>query len=279
VRRTVARKHLPGVTSALALAVLLASAGPVPVRLAPGALHGFPSLADEAGKVIADGELSQELRGEVLRVHLRWAFADGRRVEERAEFRVGAHLTQTRFSWVETAGEVEVRRFEVDFTDGRATAAVRGGGGEPERHDTRLDLPDARAFTGYGTALAVSQLELPDGGEAELTFVAFTPKPRTVTLAVRRRGEERIEAHGRSIRCDRFVLHPKIPFPVSLFARARDAHLWFTHDPPAALVRAEQNLVEKDDPVVVVDVIPRGKARATESARTPEGRGRAGTRR
>jgi hypothetical protein len=266
------------VSAALALSILLA-AGPVAVRLAPGALHGFPSLSDERGAVIADGELSQERQGETLRVHLRWSFADGRRVEERAEFRVGAHLTQTRFSWVESSGEVELRRFEVDFTDGRAVAVTRGEGGKAEREEERLDLPDARAFTGYGVALAVSQLEIPDGGEAELTFVAFTPKPRTVGLAVRRRGEERIDAHGRSIRCDRYVLHPKIPFPISLLARARDARLWFTHDPPAALVRAEQNLVEKDDPVVVVDVIPRGTARAPASARTPSDRGRAGTRR
>lgn len=262
-------------SAALALTVLLASAGPIAVRVVPGALHGFPSLSDAAGNVIADGELSQELRGEVLLVHLRWSFGDGRRVEERAEFRVGAHLTQTRFTWVETAGEVEQRRFEVDFSDGRAIAVTRNRKGEPEREEERLDLPDGRAFTGYGTALAISQLELPAGGEEELTFVAFTPKPRIVRLGVRRNGEERIDAHGRSIRCDRFTLHPKIPFPVSLFAGAKDAHLWFTHGPPPALVRAEQNLIAKDDPVVVVDVIPRGKARPAASARTPADRGRA----
>ena len=57
-------------------------------------------------------------------------------------------------------------------------------------------------------------------------------------------------------------LHAEIPFPVNLFTSARDAHLWFTHTPPPALVRAEQNLAAKDDPVVVIDVTPRGAAHA-----------------
>jgi hypothetical protein len=266
-------------SAVLALPILLASAGPIAVRWIPGTLHGFPSLSDAAGNVIADGELTQELRGEILRVHLRWTFGDGRRVDERAEFRVTASLGQRRFSWVESSGDVELRRFEVDFEEGRAVAVTRRADGSPERDEERLQLPAGRAFTGYGTALAIGQLELAEGGEAELTFVAFTPKPRTVTLGVRRDGEERVDAHGRSIRCDRFTLHPKIPFPISLFAGAKDAHLWFTHEPPAALVRAEQNLVAKDDPIVVVDVIPRGKAAASPSARTPADRGRADRRR
>jgi len=66
---------------------------------------------------------------------------------------------------------------------------------------------------------------------------------------------------------DLFTLHPKIPFPVSLFAGAKDAHLWFTHSVPPSLLRAEQNLAEKDDPVVLIDVIPRGAALPKPAAR------------
>jgi hypothetical protein len=109
------------------------------------------------------------------------------------------------------------------------------------------------------------------GDEAEITFVAFTPKPRAVSLAVRRDREERVGAAGRSIPCDHFTLHPKIPFPISLFAGAKDGHLWLTHEGPPALVRAEQNLIAKDDPVVVVDVIPRGAAHVPSARRGPAG--------
>lgn len=237
-----------------------AEAEPVALRHALGTLHGFPSMSDSSGRVIADGELTQELVSGSLVVHARWAFADGHRAEERDEFRVGRDVAQERFSWIETKDGDELRRFEVDFATGKAIAITRDDKNEVKREEAKLDLPRGRAFAGYGAALAISEILFEPAADAEFTFVAFTPKPRTVTLQVHRDGEERITVAGRSIPCDRYTLHPKIPFPVSLFAGARDAHLWLTHAAPPALVRAEQNLVAKDDPVVVIDVTPRGPA-------------------
>jgi hypothetical protein len=255
-------------TPFVALALLALTAGqPLAVRWPPGTLHGFPSLSDAAGAVIADGELTQELRGEALAVVVRWRFADGRRVEERDEFRTGANLVQRRFSWIEKKRDALLRRFEVDFSTGRALAFTRDEKGQLRRDEETLDLAGAPAFAGYGTSLAITQLGLAEGDEAEIRFVAFTPKPRAVTLGVRRDRPERVGAAGRLILCDRFTLHPKIPFPVSLFAGAKDAHLWFTHAPPPALVRAEQNLIVKDDPTVIVDVVPRGSAAHAQAAR------------
>ncbi len=256
---------------ALALPFLLAAAaaGPVPVRHALGDLHGFPSMSDPAGKVIADGELTQERRGERLVVHVRWAFADGRRADERDEFRVGGELEQERFAWVETKGGEELRRFEVDFATGDASSVTRDRDGKPKHEKAQLDLPRGRAFAGYGTALAVSELSLGTGAKAEITFVAFTNAPRAVTLQVHNEGEEDVRVAGRSVRCDRITLHPELPFPIKLFAGAKDAHLWLTHAPPPALVRATQNLATKDDPQVVIDVTPRGPARPPAARRAP----------
>lgn len=255
-----------------ALALALAAAGPVAVRFPPGTLHGFPSLSDAAGHVIADGELAQTLRGRTLHVRLRWAFHDGRTVVEEDEFEVGTHLVQRRFSWVETRGGEELRRFEADFASGKASAVSRASDGKKEdRHDAKLELRDGAAFAGYGTALAVSQLELGPGAAGELGFVAFAPGPRLVTLRVTRDREEQIAAAGREIPSDRFTLHPELGWLVRLVAHPKDAYLWFTHERPPGLVRAQQNLVTKDDPVVVVDVIPRGPARSPE-ARPPEAR-------
>jgi len=242
------------------LASLASAASPdvgVAVRSSIGDLHGFPSMSDEAGRVVATGELRQERHGDRLEVHLRWAFHDGRIVEEQDAFEVGRSLRQTRFLWVERRSGVEERRFEVDFEAGRAQAVIRKDGKE-RRDEARIDRGDRRAFAGYGVALVAAQLPLGAPGEAaELTLVAFTPGPRAVALEVRRDPEERLEEAGRAVASDRYTLHPKIPFPVSVFAHARDGHLWFTHAPPRALVRAEQELVAKDDPRVVIDVVPR----------------------
>lgn len=252
--------------AALALALVLAAPAPVAVRFPPGTLHGFPSLSDPAGQVIADGELEQRRTGRTLHVRLRWTFRDGRTVVEEDEFRVGASLVQRRFSFVESRGGIEQRRFEANLAHGRATASWSEGG-RTERAEEKLELPAGGAFAGYGTALAVGQLGLAAGAKAELGFVAYTPKPRLVTLSVRRDREEPVVAQGREIPCDCFTLHPELPFPISLLAHAKDAHLWFTHAGPPALVRAEQSFAAKDDPVVVVDVIPRGPARPPEARR------------
>jgi hypothetical protein len=88
-----------------------------------------------------------------------------------------------------------------------------------------------------------------------------------VTLEISRQQDVRVRAAGREIEADLFTLHPSLPFPVSLFAGAKDAHLWFTHAPPPALLRAGQNLVEKDDPVIQIDVIPKGAALSQPAAR------------
>jgi hypothetical protein len=254
--------------TAAALALLLVATEPVHVQHVPGSLHGFPSLSDQAGHVIADGELTQELERGQLRVHIRWTFRDGREVEETDAFRVGADLVQERFAWVESRGGEVSRRFEVDFGSGQALAVTHDDGGKESRDEEKLDLTAGRAFAGYGTALAVSQLPYRrEGWKGEVEFVAFTPKPRSVKLEVRLDGLERVTAAGRGIPCDRVTLHPDIPFPLNLVAHASDAHLWFTHRAPPALVRAEQNLAEKDDPIVVVDVIPKGPARVGQARR------------
>ena len=227
------------------------------------------SAADPEGRVIADGELTQEVTGHRVVVHARWRFADGLVAEERDELRAGEALTQERFSWVERRAGQETRRFEVDFASGEATAITPDRKGEPKREHAWLDLPRDRAFAGYGVALAASQLGLAPGAKAELTLVAFTPAPRAVRLEVRREGEEAVPVAGRPVPCDRYTLHPVLPFPIRLVVHPRDAHLWFTRVAPPALVRAEQGLVAKGDPRVVIDVTPRGTAHAPAAARRP----------
>lgn len=249
----------------------LADEQPVKPHHVLGTLRGFPSMSDTSGQVIADGELTQERAGDRLRVRIRWVFADGREVEERDEFQVDRTLAQRVFFWVETRKDTELRRFEIDFLAGRARAVTRNEKGELEREESEMELPAGRSFAGYGTALAIGELSLSPGGEGRITFVAFTPKPHDVTVKVTRDRTQRLSVAGRSIPTDRYTVHAEIPFPANVFVSAKDAHLWFTHTPPPALVRAEQNLATKDDPLVVIDVTPRGAAHAPKKMAQQEG--------
>ena len=254
----------------LGAALLLAApARAVDLNYPQGDLHGFPSMSDEHGKLVANGELTQKKEGARLLVHAVWRFRDGRIAVEDDVLSVVPELAQESFRWVETRGGKEERRYEVNFKTGQAKVdkMVKG---ERKHWDEKLDLPAGKSFTGYSTALAVSQERNPlaqKNSLVEITFVAFTPKPRTVTLQVSRSLGAHVRAAGRELSADLYTLHPKIPFPINVIAGAKDAHLWFTHSEPPALLRAEQNLVEKDDPIIRIDVIPRGNARPSPQAR------------
>ena len=242
---------------------------PVELRYPQGDLHGFPSMSDDKGNLIADGELTQKQEGDRLLVHAVWRFKDGRVAEEDDVLLMRPELSQESFLWVERRGKDELRRAEVDFRTGKASVSHRENG-KRKTWDEKLDLPRGKAFTGYSTALAASQLRdaLSDkDARRTLTFVAFTPKPRTVELEISRAPGSRIRAAGRELPADRYTLHPKIPFPLSIAAHAPDSYLWFTHASPPGLLRAEQNLLEKDDPRIRIDVIPSGAALPRPAAR------------
>lgn len=263
------RSLAPILLSALSLLAAAPPAFAVELRYPQADLHGFPSMSDDRGRVIADGELTQRRKGDRLLVHAVWRFKDGRVAEEDDVLRTRPELIQESFRWVERRGKEEVRRAEVDFRTGKATL-TRAEDGKPKTWEEKLDLPAGKAFTGYSTALAASQLrdELAKSeARLSLTFVAFTPKPRTVELEIGREPGSRIRAAGRQLAADLFTLHPKLPFPLSVVAHPPDSHLWFTHGSPPALLRAEQNLLEKDDPRVRIDVIPSGAAIAQPAAR------------
>src|ERR1700737_3204397 len=124
-------------------------AGAVELRNPQADLHGFPSMQDESGALIADGELTQRKQGSRLVVHATWRFRDGRVVVEDAVFALRPELAQQSFRWVETRGKSELRRFEADFRSPKANAQKLEGT-EPKRWDNRLDVEPGKPFTGFG---------------------------------------------------------------------------------------------------------------------------------
>src|ERR1700738_2059421 len=87
----------------------------VALRYPQADLHGFPSMSDQTGKLIADGELTQKLEGTRLVVHAVWRFKDGRVAIEDDRLRLKPELAQESFRWVERRGKTHLRRLEGDF--------------------------------------------------------------------------------------------------------------------------------------------------------------------
>lgn len=66
-----------------------------------GGAHGFPALLDSSGKKQADGDFSQWLEGEQLRIRIVYEFKGGDRIEEQAAFRQKPELVLEEWSWRE----------------------------------------------------------------------------------------------------------------------------------------------------------------------------------
>ena len=241
----------------IALALATQAALAIPVRWPEGTLRGFPVVRDRNGDLLANSSLSQWLERGNLRVKVVHTFRDGRRIEEQAEMKQDSELQQLRWSFVEQSGESVLRRFEVDFETGSATAEKLQNG-ELKHWKEALSIERGRTFSGSGFLYAVKNLRqrLHAGDRIQLTAIAFTPKPRTATVTVFFDQVDKLTMGGRSFEADRFTIHPEIPFIARPFVKAPDQRLWFFTESPPGLLRFEGPLAEPYDPIIHIDVIP-----------------------
>src|SRR5262245_30289438 len=228
------------------------------------ALRAYPVLRDASGQKIADGDFTQSVENDGLRVQIVFN-GGGRKIEETAVFRQRPELSQTQWRWSESLRGQEIRTFGVDFNSGVATA-VKMEKGEPRRWSETLDITPGQTFAGFGFSLAIKALRerLIKGETVNLKAVGFTPQPRTVTVAISYAGPDSIRMVDRSVTAEHYIIHPKIPSLAKWFVKAPDANIWLT-PPPAVFVRFQGALVEPSDPIVRVDGAP------GESAAVPQG--------
>jgi hypothetical protein len=74
----------------------------------------------------------------------------------------------------------------------------------------------------------------------------------------------------RSVKGDRFIVHPEIFFLAKLFVEVPDTNIWLTNPTPAGFLRWEGPIVLPDDPLIRVDLLSgtkSGPAEAVESKR------------
>lgn len=244
----------------VAWAAIIMPAGAVEWTAFEGTARGFPALRNLKGEKLADGDFAQWIEGSQLHVRIRYAFNDGRQLEEKAVFRQRPELIQQSWSWRELSNGRLFRRFEVDFEGGTATAEKREER-ELERWSEEVDIEPGQTFAGFGFTLAIKGLRerLIAGERVELHAVGFTPKPRVVAVDISHAGLNRIPMAGRTIRANRFIIHPKIPWFAELFVDVPDTSIWLT-TPPAGFLRWEGPLAEPDDPVIRVDLLPGGES-------------------
>jgi hypothetical protein len=222
----------------------------VRVKYLEGVVHGFLALRDLDGSLLANGDLIQTARGDRVTARLRFQFKDGSLHDEttvfsqRGHFRlISDHLIQKGPSFprpldmqLGAGGDVTVRYTDKD--------------GEAKRESEHLDVPPDVA---NGLISVLLKNVAPAEPPASFAFVAATPKPRLVKLAVASAGQERFTIGGDTRTATRYVLKVELGGLTGLLAplvgkQPPDSYVWILHGDAPAFLRAEQPLYS-DGPV------------------------------
>src|SRR5262249_54339432 len=168
------------------------AAAAVRVRAPEGSAHGFLVLRAPDGSVLAHGDWWQIPDGDRLEVHLRFRFTDGSLSHETFELAQRRVWSLLSYRSVQN-GPRFPRDIEahLDRTTGRYRVETKERGkGERKADEGTIDLPEDTY--GFGM-LAMLLKSLPPGESMTAHAVAFTPKPRVLTLNVSPDGEEQVK--------------------------------------------------------------------------------------
>lgn len=200
--------------ASLAVAASAVSADPVAVRFTEGLTRAFPVLRATTGAKLAQGELTQVSRGDVVDSRLVFRFLDGSFYEERVVFSQrdvftlrAYHLTQRGPSFPET--------LDASFDRETGTYRVRYRADEGSAEETlqgRIDLP-ADVYNGLLITLLKN---LQPGSSQVVQIVAFTPKPRLVKMLLAPVSDERVMVGDSPMAATRYALRPQLGLFASL---------------------------------------------------------------
>jgi hypothetical protein len=235
-------KRSAGLFSIVAAGFCAASIFALEVTEPAGAAHGYPALYNLDGKKLADGEFRQWVEDHLLQIVISYKFPDGGSFEEKARFRQQPELIQEHWSWKELKNERLQREFAVDFLSGTATAHISK---DNKDVSDKVEVEKGRTFAGFGFTLALSnqRKRLLSGEHVQLKAVGFSPfptlKPQVVTVKISHSGLDRMKMSGRSLKGDRFIVHPEVPAIAKLFITVPDTKVWLTNPAPAGFLRWE----------------------------------------
>jgi hypothetical protein len=268
-------KELAGLLLIFAAGFITRSMFAIEVTEPAGAAHGYPGMCDINGKKLADGEFRQWVEGNRLHIIITYHFDDGQRFEEKALFRQNPELMQESWSWKESRNGTPQREFAADFVSGIASAHIRKDNKDVSE---KINIDPGRTFAGFGFTIALSNLRkrLLNGEQVELKAVGFSPfptlKPQVVTVKISHGGVDRMKMSGRSLKGDRFVVHPEVPAIAKLFVSVPDTKIWLTNPAPAGFLRWEGPTVLPNDPLIRVDLLSGARSGPAESSETSNNR-------
>jgi hypothetical protein len=233
-------------TSAMVLSTATASIGdPVSVRHTEGLVHGFLALRDLEGTLLADGDLFQVARGVRVTSRLVFHFKDGSLHDETAIFSqrqtfrlLSDHLVQKGPSFPQPLD------MSIDALKGQVTVRYSDDRGEEKVASEHLNLPVDLA---NGLILTLLKNARPDAPPKTVGFVAATPKPRLVKLAISTAGEDPFSTGNTARKAMHYVVKVEVGGLAGVVApligkQPPDSHVWILGGEAPAFVKSEQPL-------------------------------------
>jgi hypothetical protein len=217
-----------------------ALAEPISVKHIQYPLHRFMVVRSEAGNVIATGEFSQVVEGDVVTMSLVYRFADGSIDDETTEYR-----QQDTFRLI-TNHHVQKGPFfakSVDYTveaaTGTATSRTKDKNGKIHVESEHIALPDDLANGFVGTLL----LNVPhDTAPFRVGMLAPVGGGRLIRLSISQEGERDFRITGKTQSATVFRIHPELGGMVGVIARLiglqpKDVMVWVLEGREPSVVR------------------------------------------
>jgi hypothetical protein len=237
-----------GATVVLAVsAILLLSSAilsaQVRVRYTEGLVHGFLTLTTLDGSHLADGDLIQSARGTRVTSRLVFHFKDGSLQDETAIFSqrqsfrlLSDHLVQKGPAFPHPVD------MTIDAVKGQVTVRHTDDDGK-EKVDTEHVAQGAALVNGM--ILTLLKNANPQAPPTNLPFVAASPKPRLVKLAISAAGEDSFSTGGAGHKATHYVVKVELGGVTGLVAplvgkAPPDSHVWILGGPAPAFVKSEQ---------------------------------------
>jgi hypothetical protein len=225
---------------ALALTLLCASLArstPIAVQYQEGLVRAFPVLRSMNNETLAQGDFAQVTRGDQVTSRLVFRFKDGSLYEETVVFSQRERFVLQTYRIVQRGPSFpETLEASMDRQTGRYEVRYRADEESAEEHlSGTLTIPD----DAYNGMLTLILKNLRPGASETVSIVAFTPKPRVVTLQLLPLATER----GSAGEVVRYHIRPKLGLFASLLVTdVPDTRVWILLGEAPAFLKAEGSL-------------------------------------
>ncbi len=218
----------------------------IPVLHMQGTVRGFLVLRSMEGKTLASGDLTQVARGDRLISNLVFHFKDGSIDDETTVFTQHGEFRLVSDRHVQKGPSFpHPMDISIDVSSGQVTVRSSDGGHEKIEKD-HLDLPPDLA---NGLLLTLLQNLRPGATETKISYLAATPKPRLVKLAITPQGQETFRTAGEPHRATRYAVKVELGGIAGALApligkQPKDIYIWILDGKAPAFVRMEGQLYQ-----------------------------------